>query len=129
MRCVFGDDPGVDPDIGSLIRNDIFQVRVFFGGINGLAGIDNAQSRLVSDHFIPHLINHIGLHQGLLGNQKILGFLQFLHVCGVGGIAQIFQGDAEGIPDGILHQDAVFVFAVPEDFPACYRLVHHGFIV
>ena len=89
MLGIGRDDPGVNPVMGSLLRNHILQVIVqalvsnSFLDIEHFPGIDDTHSGLAANHLIPDLVNDIGLDQGLLLNQKVTGLGQFIRIGGV----------------------------------------------
>ncbi len=129
VGCVLRDHPAVDPYVGAFLGDNIFQIRVFLLGVDGFTGVDNTQGSLSADHLISYLVYHIGLYQRLLLYQKLFGFLQFFFIGGIHGIAQQFKSYHKGVPFGILHQDIVLVFLIPENGPAVHGIGDHCLII
>ena len=137
MARVLRDDPAVNPDIRAFLRNHVLEVKVCAGSldflldIEHLAGVDDCERCLAADHLIANLVNHIGLHERLLGNQLVLDGLELGLVGRVDVVAEELLADHEGIADRVLHENVVLVLRVPEVGPAGRRLGfrHHRGVV
>ena len=120
---VSGDDPGVQPEVGSLLRKDVFQFVAqilgshFFLDVEHLAGVDDTDGSLAADHLVADLVYHVGLDERLLVDKLALCGLQLVDVSRVHGEAQELQGDHEGVADAVLHEDFAFVAGIPEIGP------------
>ena len=81
-------------------------------------------------HLAEDLIHGIALEDGLLLDEGVHRLGDLVRVGGVVGVAQALEGDADGVPGVVDHQDIVAVFLIPQQIPAAgVRLVHHGGVV
>ena len=83
MLRIFWNAPGIDPDVGAFFWNNVFQIRVFTLRVDSFTGVNNADSRLISDHLVTHLIHNVRLHERFLCHKQILRLRQLLDIGGV----------------------------------------------
>ena len=68
--------------VGALLGDHIFQIviqsqiRRLLLDVEHFAGVDHAHGGLGVDHLVAYLVDHVGLHQGLLGDQQVSGLGQ-----------------------------------------------------
>ena len=83
MLRIFWNAPGIDPDVRAFFWNNVFQIRVFTLRVDSFTGVNNADSRLISDHLVTHLIHNVRLHERFLCHKQILRLRQLLDIGGV----------------------------------------------
>ena len=83
MLGIFRDHPGIDPEIASLFRDHVLQIRVFLLGVDGFTGINDTDRCFISDHFVTDLIDDICLYQRFLAGQQVFSFVQFIQIRGI----------------------------------------------
>ena len=68
-----------------------------------------AHGGLAALQLVKDLIHDVGLNQGLLLDEQVHRLGDLLRVSGVLGVAQVLQGDADGVPAVVEHQDLLYM--------------------
>ena len=84
-----------------------------------VAGVVGAHGGVAALQFVEDLVHDVGLDQGLLLDEQVHRLGDLGRVSGVLGVAQVLQGDADGVPGVVEHQDLAGVsFSSQSTLPA-----------
>ena len=95
---VLGDAHGVHIQVGALLGQAEGQVGVDLLHGEEVAVVVGADGGGAALHLLKDVVHHVGLHQGLLLDEQVHSLFDLVLVGGVVGVAQLLQGDADGVP-------------------------------
>ena len=132
LIAVLCDNHGVIPDVCSLGRSEVLQIRILTDNIRSITGIYHCNGFVAGNHVVDHIVTCIdGLHGISLPDQPFICILDLLIIGGIHGISQCLQCYHKGIPLRIIHVNISFVFCVSKKLPAILKIlfVHHCFVI